>query len=126
MNKHGIGVDPAKVGAVVNWPRPINVTEVRSFLGFAGYYRRFVRGFSSIATPMTRLLQKDQKFEWNGHCEASFQELKRRLTTAPILTIPDSTGVFVVYSDASLKGLGCVLMQHGRVVAYASRQLKTH
>uniref|UniRef100_A0A2N9IMJ0 RNA-directed DNA polymerase n=1 Tax=Fagus sylvatica TaxID=28930 RepID=A0A2N9IMJ0_FAGSY len=122
----GIFVDPNKVEAVLNWSRPANVAEIRSFLGLAGYYRRFVEGFSQIATPLTHLTRKGVKFEWSNACEESFQELKQRLVTAPVLTIPSSNGGFVIYCDASGVGLGCVLMQHGRVVAYASRQLKQY
>ncbi|RVW67712.1 Retrovirus-related Pol polyprotein from transposon 17.6 [Vitis vinifera] len=122
----GISVDPGKVDVVANWRRPSTVTEIRSFLGFAGYYRRFIEGFSKIALPLTKLTQKGVKFEWSDDCECSFQELKNRLVSAPILTIPSGSGGFVVYSDASDQGLGCVLMQHGRVVAYASRQLKPY
>ncbi|RVW57618.1 Transposon Tf2-11 polyprotein [Vitis vinifera] len=96
------------------------------FLGLAGYYRRFIEGFSKIALPLTKLTQKGVKFEWSDDCECSFRELKNRLVSAPILTIPSGSGGFVVYSDASHQGLGCVLMQHGRVVAYASRQLKPY
>ena len=117
----GISVDPSKIEAVVNWPRLTTVTEVRSFLGLAGYYQRFVERFSSIAIPLTRLLKKETKFEWSDNCERSFQELKQRLTTAPILTIPKGLEGFEIYNDASHKGLGCVLMQDGKVVAYASR-----
>ena len=101
-------------------------TEIRSFLGLAGYYRRFIEGFSLIATPLTQLTRKNKKWVWSEECEKSFQELKRRLTTALVLTLPSGTKGFMVYSDASGKGLGCVLMQHGKVIAYASRQLKTH
>ena len=100
------------------------MTEIRSFLGLAGYYRRFIEGFSKIALPLTRLTHKWVKFEWSNDCKRSFQELKNRLVTAPILTISSSSGGFVVYKDASRQGLGCVLMQHGKVVVYASRQLK--
>jgi hypothetical protein len=102
------------------------VTEIRSFLGLAGYYRRFIEGFSTIASPMTRLTRKEVKFEWSKECETSFQELKSRLTSAPVLALPKEQEGFVVYNDASSKGLGCVLMQHGKVIAYASRQLKPH
>uniref|UniRef100_A0A2N9IE13 Integrase catalytic domain-containing protein n=1 Tax=Fagus sylvatica TaxID=28930 RepID=A0A2N9IE13_FAGSY len=126
LDRMGITVDPSKIEAVVNWVRPTNVSEVRSFLGLAGYYRRFVEGFSCIATPLTRLTRKNAKFEWTNECERSFQELKQRLVSAPVLTIPSSSSGFVIYSDASHKGLGCVLMQHGKVVAYASRQLKSY
>ena len=110
----------------MNWERPTNVAEIRSFLGLAGYYRRFVEGFSKIASPLTCLMRKNTKFEWSNDCERSFQELKTRFTSAPVLTIPSSTEGFVVYSDASRQGLGCVLIQHGKVIAYASRQLKKH
>ena len=95
-------------------------------LGLASYYRRFVEGFSRIAAPLTQLTRKNVKFEWNEECEKSFQELKQRFVTAPVLTIPSGTGGFVIYSDASHKGLGCVLMQNGKVVAYASCQLKNY
>ena len=122
----GIRVDPSKISAIVDWKPPKNVTEVRSFLGLAGYYRRFVNEFSIIAAPMTRLLRKDVKFEWTEECQQSFEELKKLLTEAPVLVQPESGKEFVVYSDASLNGLGCVLMQEGKVVAYASRQLKPH
>jgi glutaredoxin-related protein len=102
------------------------MTDVRSFLGMAGYYRRFIENFPKIAKPMTELLKNNTKFEWSEVCEKSFQELKRRLTTAPVLTLPDIKKHFVVYYDASRQGFGCVLMQEGKVVAYASRQLKKH
>ncbi|VVA39016.1 PREDICTED: retrotransposon, partial [Prunus dulcis] len=126
ISTEGVYVDPQKIEVVVNWPQPTSVTEVRCFLGLAGYYRRFVEGFSTIAAPLTRLTRKGVKFEWSDECEKSFNELKTRLTTAPVLTLPDDSGNFVIYSDASQQGLGCVLMQHGRVIAYASRHLKKH
>jgi hypothetical protein len=105
---------------------PTNPTEVRAFLGLAGYYRKFVKGFSSIAHPLTQLLKKDKKFEWTEKCEQSFQELKKRLVSAPILTMPDITKSFDVYCDASKLGLGSVLMQDGKVIAYLSPQLRPH
>ncbi|GMH05046.1 hypothetical protein Nepgr_006886 [Nepenthes gracilis] len=126
ISKEGIFVDPKKVEAVVNWNRPTSVTEVRSFLGLAGYYRRFVENFSQIALPLTQLTKKDARFEWTKDCEESFQTLKDRLTSAPVLTIPNESGELIVYCDASKIGLGCVLMQHGRIIAYGSRQLKDH
>ena len=113
-------MDPNNIEAVVNWDRPTNVSEVRSFLGLAGYYRRFVEGFSRIATSLTQLTQNNVKFEWKEECEKSFQELQWRLVIALVLTIPSGTGGFVIYNDASHRGFGCVLMQNGKVVAYAS------
>ncbi|WJX17476.1 hypothetical protein P8452_07389 [Trifolium repens] len=126
ISKEGIAVDPAKVEAVTKWESPKNVGEIRSFLGLAGYYRRFIEGFSKIALPMTQLTRKGKAFEWTQECEESFQKLKERLTSSPILVLPDPLGQFDVYCDASYQGLGCVLMQEGKVIAYASRQLKTH
>ncbi|KAG8496934.1 hypothetical protein CXB51_008104 [Gossypium anomalum] len=119
VSASGIRVDPSKILAILDWKPPRNITEVQSFLGLTGYYRRFVKGFSMIATPMTKLLQKDVKFKWSEKCQKSFDE-------APVLVQPESGKEFFIYSDASLLGLGCVLMQEGRVVAYASRQLKPH
>ncbi|KAK1683087.1 hypothetical protein QYE76_043935 [Lolium multiflorum] len=110
----GIAVDPTKIKTVAEWKTPTTQTEVRAFLGLAGYYRRFVEGFSSIARPMTQLLKKDKKFEWTDKCEESFQKLKNKLTTTPILIMPDITKPFDVYCDASKIGIGCVLMQEGK------------
>ena len=95
-------------------------------MGLAGYYRKFVDGFSKIASPLTNLTRKNVKFQWTDLCERSFMELKQKLISAPILAIPTNSGRFVVYSDASKCGLGCVLMQNGKVIAYASRQLKDY
>jgi hypothetical protein len=121
VSAEGIRVDPKKIEAVVDWKPPRNTTEIRSFLGLAGYYRRFVKDFSSIAAPMTKLLQKTSPYVWTEAQQKSFEKLKSILTEAPILVQPESGKEFVVYSDASLCGLGCVLMQDGKVVAYASR-----
>ena len=96
------------------------------FLGLAGYYRRFIENFSKIAKPLTSLLEKNVAFVWTDERQRAFDELKKRLTTAPVLTLPDQTKRFTVYCDASKDGLGCVLMQEGRVIAYASRQLRRH
>ncbi|WVZ59152.1 hypothetical protein U9M48_009344 [Paspalum notatum var. saurae] len=122
----GVAVDPEKVRAVSEWQQPTNVTEVRSFLGLAGYYRRFIEGFAKIAGPLFALQKKGAKFEWTTACEKSFQELKARLTIAPVLVQPDIFRDFVIYCDVSRQGLGCVLMQDGKVIAYASRKLKDH
>ena len=110
VSNEGIKVDPAKIEAITNWERPRTPTEVRSFLGLAGYYHQFVQNFSRIATPLTKLTRKNEQFIWNGKCEESFQELKQRLIMTPVLSLPDDQGNFVIYSDASHKGLGCVLM----------------
>ena len=126
VSADGIYVDPQKEEAVTNWEQPTTVTEVRSFLGLAGYYSRFIEGFSKIAGPLHCLTRKGVKFEWTDRCEESFQTLKEKLTSAPVLTLPEGNEGFEVYSDASRQGLGCVLMQHRRVMAYASRQLKKH
>ncbi|KAL0458791.1 UNVERIFIED_CONTAM: Retrovirus-related Pol polyprotein from transposon [Sesamum latifolium] len=126
VSKEGVQPDPAKVRAILEWEPPKNVSEVRSFLGLAGYYRRFVKDFSVVAKPLTNLLKKNTPFNWNDRCAQSFEELKRRLTSAPILALPSGDGGYVVYTDASRQGLGCVLMQHGKVIAYASRQLRPH
>jgi len=103
-------MDPGKVEVVLKWKRPTNVTEIWSFLGLAGYYRRFIEGFSTIASPLTKLTHKEVKFIWSKECEESFQELKERLTSAPVLALPSGIEGFVVYSNASKRGLGCVLM----------------
>jgi len=126
VSSEGIQVDPKKIEAVQSWPRPSSATEIRSFLGLAGYYRRFVEGFSSIAAPMTRLTQKGASFRWTEECEESFQKLKTALTTAPVLVLPTGSGSYTLYCDASRIGLGAMLIQDGRVIAYTSRQLKVH
>ncbi|CAN6288290.1 unnamed protein product [Urochloa humidicola] len=126
LSAKGVAVDPTKIEAVTEWKQPSNVTEIRSFLGLAEYYRRFIENFSKIAKPMTELLKNNTKFEWTEACEQSFQTLKDKLTSAPVLTLPDVKKDFIVYCDASRQGLGCVLMQEGKVIAYASRQLKKH
>jgi ribonuclease HI len=122
----GIVVDPSKVGDVLKWEPPCTVSEIRSFLGLAGYYHRFIEGFSKIVKPLTTLLEKDREFKWTGACQSSFEEVKKRLTTTPVLVMPDLQKSFDIYCDASRQGLGCVLMQEGHVIAYASRQLRKH
>ncbi|WVZ64118.1 hypothetical protein U9M48_013685 [Paspalum notatum var. saurae] len=126
LSAKGVAVDPSKVEDVLNWKQPQTVTEIWSFLGLAGYYRRFIKDFSRISKPMTALTQKNTKFAWSPKCEEAFGTLKKLLTSAPILAQPDITKPFDVYCDASGSGLGCVLMQEGRVIAYASSQLRKH
>ena len=121
ISEEGIRVDPRKIEVIIEWKPPRNVTEVRSFLGLAGYYRRFVKGFSMTAVLVTRLLQKNVKFEWSEKCQANFEKLKAFLTEALVLTQPTYGKEYVIFSDASLNGLGCVFMQEGKVAAYASR-----
>ena len=117
VSKEGIRVDPTKIEAIRDWHRPTSVTEVRSFVGLASYYRRFVEGFSTIAAPLTRV---DVPFVWSEECEASILRLKELLSSAHILTLPDEGEGFMVYCDAYGVDLGCLLMQQGRVIAYAS------
>ncbi|GKB26615.1 putative reverse transcriptase domain-containing protein [Tanacetum coccineum] len=126
IDSEGIHVDPAKIESIKDWASPKTPTEIRQFLGLAGYYRRFIKGFSKIAKPMTKLTQKSVKFDWTEKAEAAFQLLKQKLCSAPILALPEGSENFVVYCDASHKGLGAVLMQKEKVIAYASRQLKIH
>ncbi|GJZ50176.1 putative reverse transcriptase domain-containing protein [Tanacetum coccineum] len=122
----GLHVDPAKIEAVKNWASPTTPTEIRQFLGLAGYYRRFIKDFSKIAKSLTELTQKNKKYIWGKDQETAFQLLKQKLCEAPILALPEGNDDFVVYCDASLQGLGAVLMQREKVIAYASRQLKPH
>ncbi|KAK4380146.1 hypothetical protein RND71_002008 [Anisodus tanguticus] len=121
----GINVDNQKFEADKNWPRPTTSTEVCSFLGLAGYYRRFMENFSSITAPLIKM-HKEAKFQWSDACEKSFQEMKSRLTSSPVVALSKGSEGYVVYCGASKVGLGYVLMQHGKVIAYASRQLRKH
>ncbi|WVZ80751.1 hypothetical protein U9M48_028204 [Paspalum notatum var. saurae] len=110
LSEKGVAVDPSKVEDVLNWKQPETVTEIRSFLGSAGYYRRFIKDFSKTAKPMTSLTKKNAKYLWSPKCEEAFQSLKRLLTSAPVLAQLDVTKPFDEYCDASGNGLGCVLM----------------
>jgi hypothetical protein len=126
ISSEGISVDPEKVKDIMEWPVLKNAHEVRSFMGLAGYYWRFVVGFSKIVKPITTLQHNGVKYEWTEECDSAFIELKRLLTSAPILRVPDMEKDFTVYTDASKQGLGAVLMQDGGVIAYASRKLNKH
>eukprot|EP00253_Pinus_taeda_P019414 PITA_19414 len=126
ITKDGIAVDPEKINVIMDWPVPKDVADVRSFMGLAGYYRRFVEGFSKVAFPITSLQKKGKLFHWTPNCQKSFEQLKHLLTTAPILSIADPSKDYVVCTDASKEGLGGLLMQEGRVIAYESRKLKEH
>ncbi|MFW5438972.1 Ty3/Gypsy family RNase HI domain-containing protein, partial [Paenibacillus apiarius] len=126
VSAEGISVDPEKVAAVRDLAAPTSVSEVRSVVGLAGYYRRYVRDFSKIAAPLTQLTRKEQPFIWSEECDRAFQELKFRLTSAPILTVSNDSGGIKIYCDASGTGLGGVLTQRDKVVAFTSRRLKPH
>jgi hypothetical protein len=126
INQYGIAVDPKNVAAVVEWKRPSSVSEIRSFLGLAEYYRRFMPNFSSITKSLMKLLEKGVPFVWTNDCEVSYQALKNKLVNAPILALPENGKRFIVFTDASHISLGCVLMQEGKVIGYGSRQLKKH
>nr|GFA36421.1 putative reverse transcriptase domain-containing protein [Tanacetum cinerariifolium] len=126
IDKQGIHVDPTKIESVKNRVSPNSPTEIRQFLGLVGYYRRFVEGFSKVAKPITKLTQRKVEFEWGDKQEAAFQLLKQKLCSSPILALPKGSKDFIVYYDASNKGLGTVLMQREKVISYASRQLKIH
>ncbi|GKE70176.1 putative reverse transcriptase domain-containing protein [Tanacetum coccineum] len=126
IDSQGLHVDPAKIKAVKNWTSPTTPTEIRQFLGLAGYYRRFIKDFLMIAKSLIELTQKNKKYIWGKDQETDFQLLKQKLCEAPILALPEGNNDFVVYCDASLQGLGAVLMQREKVIAYASRQLKPH
>jgi hypothetical protein len=126
ISHDGISVDPSKVQEVMEWKPPKSVHQIRSFLGLVGYYRRFIPDFSRIAKPMTELLKKGVKFVRSEACEKAFHTLRQHLTSASVLVQLDNSKPFEVFCDASGTGLGCVLMQEGRVIAYASRALRPH
>ncbi|GJR31880.1 putative reverse transcriptase domain-containing protein [Tanacetum coccineum] len=126
VNRDGIHMDPSKVESVKNWKTPESSTKIRSFLGLVGYYRRFIENFSKIAKPLTLLTQKNKTYVWGNEQDEAFCILKEKLCNATVLALPDGPDDFVVYCDASKQGFGSVLMQWGKVIAYASRQLKKH
>jgi hypothetical protein len=122
ISKGGISMDPVKVTKIVGWKIPKIITEVQSFLGLAGYYRCFIEGFSKIAKPMASLLEKGKEFKWTHECQESFNQLRFKLMSPPVLIMLDLPKGFDIYCDACCQSLGCVLMQEGHVIAYASRQ----
>jgi hypothetical protein len=126
ISEEGIVVDPANIEVVKGWIVPKNVTEVRSFMGLAGYYRRFIAGFSRIAHPITSLQRKGVKFQWTKECEKSFHQLKKLLTSSAILKIADPSEGFLVCTDACKEGLGGFLNQNGFVICFESKKLKEH
>jgi hypothetical protein len=127
VSSDGIHTDPSKIDAVRDWPIPATQTQVRSFLGLASYYRRFIRGFADIAAPLHRLTQKSAKFEWNQECDEAFGKLKEGLISAPVLAYPRAEGQFILDTDASNFAIGCVLSQEQdgeeKVIAYGSKSL---
>ena len=124
ISEKGILVDPKKIEAIMSWPTPRNVTDVRSFMGLAGYHRRFIEGFSKVAHAITSFQKKGVNFEWTLKCEEIFQRLKNILTSAPVLKVADPEKYFVVCTDACGQGLGGVLMQDNHVICYESRKLR--
>jgi hypothetical protein len=120
VSPEGIAVDTSNVKEVLDWKPPTSVSEVRSFLGLTGYYRQFILNFTKIAKPITELLKKGNKFIWSDACDEAFKNLKKLLTTSPVLVQPDTSKPFDVYCDAFATGLWGVLMQEGRWISYSS------
>jgi hypothetical protein len=122
ISDQGVSTDPMKISAVVQWPTPSSAKELRSFLGLAGYYRKFVKNFGVISKPLTELLKKNVVFAWTSVHDKSFSALKKSLISAPILALPDFSKPFYIETDASGTGIGAVLMQGGHLLAYISKE----
>ena len=119
----GVATDPAKVAVVRTWPIPRNLKELRGYLGFTGYYRKYMRHYGIISRPLTKLLKKGVQFQWTPAAETAFRTLQTALIQAPVLAVPDFTQRFVVETDACRYGVGAVLMQNGHPLAYLSKAL---
>lgn len=124
ISKGRIRMDEGKVKAIIDWSAPSKVPELRSFLGLANYYRRFIKGYSKKVSPLTDLLKKSQKWEWTSECQDAFDKLKRAVSSAPVLGLPDFHKPFEVHTDASDRAIGGVLVQEGHPLAFESRKLK--
>jgi len=122
ISKEGVQVDPSKIKAIMEWPKPDNTSKLRGFLGLTGYYRRFVKNYTHKTAPLTNLLKKNS-FQWNSEAEKCFETLKCMMSSTPILAMPDFTKPFAVECDTSGFGLGAVLMQEGHPIAFESRKL---
>jgi len=122
ISKEGVKVDPNKIKAIREWPKPVNISKLRGFLGLTGYYRRFIKNYAHVTAPLTNLLKKNS-FQWNDEAEKCFEDLKEVMFNAPVLATPNFSKPFVIECDASSFGIGAVLMQNGHTIRFESRKL---